>query len=425
MSQTWTDRVLTGLSQLEAGQLEAASLVPVVNTTAQGVRQQLEHFRQSAADDPEISQTEASQAEKSLLALAQSLESLSQCLGQGGREDWSGWRRRIQSSLDIIRRLRDKGRQGPTSQPLVNRLLLHLEAWLRGDPVPEATYQILEWIPALEEHWNCVISQMEEPARSALNQCLEPARRTLNRWRSVVEESPPEGSGQWPEILKQSVAEFDSLLSHQVEADWSAGPSAFPILNVLLTALEQGLPQAPALARQSALLLKLQLSPEVLEQVQLLEVLDRLAEGHQEADQLMQQAEQTALLLRVYATDDSLVDVTSLDGDSPSSLKAGKLPPMLASVYQLAGEFVERRRSASDLISTRENLQGLVARFEARPGMGGESGLALALEDLTAVVEVLQEMEVSPSRDLLNELEEVLEDCAESLGQLKNRTATS
>jgi len=425
VSQTWTDRVLDGLSQLEAGQLQPASLLPVVNTTAQGVRQQLEHFRQYAADDPEISQIEASQAEKSLLALAQSLESLSQSLQRGAAEDWAGWRLRIQSSLGLIRSLREKGRQGPTSQPMVNRLLLHLEAWLRGFPVPDATYQILEWIPALEEHWHSVIGQMEEATRTGLNQCLEPARQVLNTWRAEIEEPPPEGSSQWPEILKHSVAEFDSLLSAQVQADWSAGPSAFPILNVLLSAMEQSLPQAPALARQSALLLKLQLSPEVLDQVQLIQVLDRIAQGHQESEQLLQQAEQAALLLRVYATEDSLVDVTSLDADSPPSLRSSKLPPMLASVHQLAAEIVERRRPAADLVPARENLQHLVARFEARPGMGFESGLALALEDLSALVEVLQELEVSPSRDLLIELEELLEDCGESLGQLKNRTATS
>jgi len=63
-------------------------------------------------------------------------------------------------------------------------------------------------------------------------------------------------------------------------------------------------------------------------------------------------------------------------------------------------------------------LQAVVNRFSVRPA--GQAEVALALGDLTETVAILQDLEASPSRSLLVELEEVLQDCAESLASLQS-----
>ena len=447
MSQTWTDRVLAGLAELYAGQGDRHSLRTAVTTTAQGVREQLEHFRTSWAEDPEITEQEASQVERSLVDLAATLDSLALALGDPSPQvhDWKLWSSRIRSALFTVRQIRDKAKSGPTSQPLVNRLLLHLKSWQQGEPTPPATLLLLEQLPELEQQWDRVLGQLDEESQAELADALLPALQVFDGWREHLHDSPPPESADWHGQVVEALERFDQILGLKVQADLSAGPTPFPVLNLLVTAVEQclqgstDLSQVQALAGHAAQLLSLQINAESLKQSRLLETLAEVeaqaGAGHSAAlsdslETMLDRAEQLGVLVSMFATPDNLVDLTSLDGlGKGPERQTLALPPMLSSLHRLAADYLENPLGVANLRAGIKQLEEIVQRFSSRLALRSESGMQLALEDLSTVVELLQEFEGAPTSDLLDELEEVLEDCAESLaavqGQGRNRASTS
>ena len=436
MSQTWTDRVVAGLDQLQAGQGQPADMRSMVETTAQGVRQQLDHFRLHWPEDPEITEQEASFAERSLVDLSQSLEALGRVLQEAGPQDWAAWGLRIRASLEAVRSVRDKAQRGPTSHPLVNRLLMHLQPWQQGQPTPAATQLLLELLPDLEEQWDRVIGQLDESSQGQLAEALLPALQVFDAWRDHLHGPPPPESAAWQGQVVEALDRFDQILGLKVQADLSAGPTPFPVLNLLVTAAQDDPSDSArvrALAQHSATLLRLQTNAEILKQSKLLETLAQLEaqpDNQEWLEVMVDQAEQLGALVSVYATPDSLVDLTNRDGLGQGR-QAMSLPPMLSSLHRLAADCVEGRAPAASLKPGIVHLERILERFAARVGQRPEAGMELALEDLGTAVELLRDLESTPSLTLLEEFEEVLADCAESLAQLepqrqrRNRTSTS
>lgn len=420
---TWTDKVLAGLAELQAGRGDPKALLTTVRTTAAGVARQLESFRANWSDDPEISEAEAGTAEAALQALVKTLEELASDLASGQSAEWTGWTLRIERPLAALRAIRDKSQKGPTSHPLVNRLLLHLAPWQAGRGAGEATRILLDLLPELEEQWDRVISQIDEAGQGELARSLVPALEVFDAWRAHLEGPPPAAAAGWHEQVVQALECFDDLLGQQVQADLAAGPTAFPLINLLVTAMEKGADQVRGLAGHAITLLRGQQNPEVLKQSRLLEVLAQIQAGQTGLrDGLVERAEQLAMLASMYSGPETLIDLTSQEESRAGS---PSLPPMLASLHQLAADRLAGKEVA--LQTATDQLEQIVARFRSRPGAKPEEGMQLALEDLATAAELLRELAAAPTRELFEEFEEVLEDCAESLGaiQTRNRASTS
>jgi len=429
MRKTWIDRVLSHLSRLQAGSTNLQGLVESVATTRDGFRQQLETFRASWPDNPEVSQSEASHIERSLVDLGDILSALDQALRESSRPlNWSAWIERIRPPLESLRQQRLKMQSWPTSNEIVNRLLRHLDYWRAGHPAGAMTRQLLDQTPLLEDHWDALIARFDIAQQEELWSSLDPVLRIFEQWRINLDVSLPAESARWSEEIVDSLKQFDQLLVRLVEPELASGPTAFPVINLLLSASDQvlegsaGWPQLHALAQSAAQLFQLQVDAPTLAQSKMVECLQEV-ENLSAQDQVERFREVMAALIRSSQElarlngAEELVNLKTSDAYQPEQNQLN-LPPMLSSLYELAADYVDGRTSAEALRPGILQLQAVVNRFSVRPA--GQAEVALALGDLTETVAILQDLEASPSRSLLVELEEVLQDCAESLASLQS-----
>ncbi|MBS2040185.1 hypothetical protein JST97_34680 [bacterium] len=423
MRKTWIDRVLSQLAKLQSGSGDRQALRDAVRTTRDGFEQQLAAFRVQWPQNPEITQPEASAIEGPLVVLLERLTALEEVLGSGSPQDWSAWIGRIRPPLVSLRSARQRLSAGPTSNQLVNRLLRHLTSWRAGRPADGQTGELLEAARGLENEWDAIIAQLPADQQELLWIRLDPVLSILEEWRAGWQGLAPSESVGWEAEIVASLRAFDQKLAELMEADLAGGPTSFPVVNLLLGALEQGLwPQAQELARSAGQLFSLQVAPDTLaisELPEWLQKVESLGEETQPEElsrvqsQLIACSQELARLHQAEHRPEGLIDVRSRD-QGPGL----ELPPMLASIFQLAEDCVAGRRAGESLRPGITQLEQVVQRFSSSRGPAA-ADVALAIEDLTDTLEVLRDLEVSPSQALLSELEEILHNCAQSLGALQ------
>lgn len=378
-----------GLEEAQAGESDLNGLLEAVVANRLGFQQEIESFRIHWLDLPEAVEPEASPLERSLFDLHQLLAELQTSVNQNNRREWA----------ERLRPLRKQLETTPTANMTVNR-------WLEGAPVAPSTRRLLEQLPALEDHWDAVIAQVEPDQQEELWAHLDPALHCLRAWRDRLDLGPDEQSSQWPHQIETGVRAFETALAAQVQREVAAGPTPFAIINLLVRTLdEQGpSPELSELARAAHQLLAMQVAADTLALSQLEETLKQL-DSVNLRDELIERSLQLARLHKAEAGDHNLVDVHS---------GASGLPPMLEGLHQLALEVVHGRLERQALQPGVTQLEGLIARFRS----ARQPNLHSALQDLQEVAAVLRDLQISPGRGLLIELRETLENCAQSLASL-------
>jgi len=437
MSQTWSERVLEGLLDLQEGEGNAQELLTVVETTQAGVQQQLQQLQQSWSQDPEMTEASAQRFQAAVESLFQALTLLRQGLAQGQELVWGDHHQRVLQALQTIQNLRQQqlqwSQRGPTSQPTVNRLLRHLDAWLRGVRSP-ATRTLLTVLPELDEHWGRIIEHIADPAlQEQLEASLGSTMDLLETWSQCFDAPTPPEAHQWKASIVEALQVFDQVVSRKVESDFTAGPTPFPIVNLLAESLRKGSPNEwRSLAKHTEDLLRLQLSPETNTQIaaqQLYELLGEIRQTSQPeiwVDPLIDAADQLGVVAAIYSAPEEVLDYVNREGLSPSQQprESLDLPPLLASLHQLAAGVIDGPVEPAQLESGLRHVEMIVERISSKVGRHPESpemmeATDLALSDLRAAAQAGWELLDQPDEDALQALEEALLQCKESVELLK------
>lgn len=423
MSKTWSENVEDGLRQIEEGRAHPSHLVAILQGALEAGAAQQSQFEQASRLDPELSPAHieaARQAMATLLGVFQNLlASLNEPL------DCQQHLERLQKASQNVRNVRQASEQfaqrGPTSNGLVNRILRHLDWCTQGKPVGAPTRQLLEALPDLEDQYAGIIEQIRDPqAQEQLSQCIAPVLDSLQAWSDNLA-SPPQNLR---ETLSEACGQFDRLLAEIMQAELSMGPTGLPIVNLVLMALEQGRPEPVAsAARHCQDLLRFQLPDQPPVQAAAQELFGHLqdlrqacAEGHIDRvearrDALIDVAEQVAAVAAIYSSQNEVLDYVSREGLAQQD--APDLPPLLASLYRLAADFLEQRIPASSLELGVGRLEQLVARIDgnldrARNQPDEIEATQAVLERLDEAGQLLRTFVKTPGLGLLEELEQIL-----------------
>ncbi len=438
MSQTWSEKVLEGLLDLQEGEGDPRQLLAVVDTTLAGVQQQIQQVRQSWRQDPEMTEISARQFLAAVEALEQALKQLRTALGQGQEQSWGDHHQLIQQALQSIKSLRQQqlqwAQRGPTSQPYVNRLLRHLEAWIGGLRSP-ATRALLDLLPELDQQWGRILEHMEPPQlQEQLEEELAATLDLLDHWSQHFDQPAPAEASEWPDRIVEALGVFDQLVSHKVQSDFTAGPTPFPIVNLLVESLRRsGQDEWRVLAGHCEDLLRLQLSPETNTQTaadhlyQLLGEIRNTSQPELWIDPLIDAADQLGVVAAIYSAPEEVLDYVDREGLSqPEQPQRPSLdlPPLLASLHQLAAGVLDAVVEPAQFESGLRHVEMIVERISSKVGRHPESpevmeATDLALSDLRAAAQAGWELLDQPDEDALEALEEALLQCKESVELLK------
>lgn len=420
MSKTWSEQILDMTLAVEQGEATVESLSSLLVQALLAGNSQLS----SLQSDPELTPQQLS----SLQGLLASFQQLQSQLNTAPL-DWPAHRRAIQEASEQVRQVRLQAEEGPTSIPFLNRALRHLQAGGQGKPLGQPTRELLEGLPDLEDHLAGLVEQVRDPATAdRLGETIAPVLEMLSAWS---EQATPEQMVTWQQEILERTREFDRLFSEAMQSELSRGPSGLPIVNLVLMALEQGQPgHVQKAARQCQSLLRLQLPQEAPVQAaaeQLFALLSPLEQGQIQPspalrEALIDQADQLASVCAIYSAQNEILDYLSQEGLAQQASQA--LPPLLASLLQLAEDYVERRISASALEVGISRLQQLVERIDhnlerARNSPSEIENTRAVLECLDEAGEVLQRLRARPQHASLQELEQLLLEANQYLPELQ------
>ena len=448
---TLTDQILQSIRSLADGEGSPANLEPLVGPALQGAEAHLEQFRHLAENNPEIPDEMRHATEAALLRLKDGFETLHARLQGKNELTWEDIAKRIEEAVRAVREQQkihaDWVDEGPTSNHFVNRLLIHMEAWLAGKPPGPATLAVVDSLGELEKEFASVAEGIEdEQVREDLKLAQEELIGVCRTFAAAAQKggSPPKLLNKWRDRIVELSDRFDQLLADRFDQELSEGPTSLPVVNLVFTAIDRYLagdaPQqlVAEAAVQSAEVLRLQMpdtpDPALQEAADLVfEVLERirdqaLAEDRaaltDEREALASAAENLAMFAAVLAADEEVIDVVQLDGLSGNEPYASEeMPRFLGELLSMAQTYVSTGAERENLEEAAENLGKLISRTEGQLGRSRDnprtqSATKQVLETLKEIERSLPPLLEEPSDEQLIVLEELLLDASVQLHEL-------
>lgn len=448
---TLTDQILQTIRTLADGEGSPANLEPLVGPALQGAEAHLEQFRHLAQHNPEIPEEMRQTTEAALLRLKDGFEILQARLAGQNELTWEDIAKRIEEAVRAVREQQkihaDWVDEGPTSNHFVNRLLIHMEAWLAGKPPGPATLALVDSLGELEKEFASVAEGIEdEQVREDLKLAQEELVGVCRTFASAAQKGgqPPKLLSRWRDRIIELSDKFDQLLADRFDQELSEGPTSLPVVNLVFTAIDRYLAGeahsqlVAEAAEQSREVLRLQMpdtpDPALQEAADLVfEVLDRirdqaLAEDRaaltDEREALANAAENLAMFAAVLAADEEVIDVVQLDGLSgDESYASDEMPRFLSELLSIAQTYVSTGAEREDLEEAAENLGKLISRTEgqlnrSRDNARTQSATKQVLETLKEIERSLPPLLEEPSDEQLIVLEELLLDASVQLKEL-------
>jgi len=420
MSKTWSEKVEEALRQIDDGRAQPGHLIAILEQALEAGAAHQAQFEEASRLDPELDQVHIAAAHKAMTALLGVFQDM-----LSSPLDSQQHIQRLQSASQNLRNVRQASEQfaqrGPTSNGLVNRILRHLDWANQGKPVGAPTREILAALPDLEDQYAAIIEQIRDPqAQDQLSQCIAPVLDALQTWSDNLT-APPKNLQK---TITEACGQFDRILSEVMQAELSMGPTGLPIVNLVLMAMEQGRPEPVAsAARHCQDLLRFQLPDQPPVQAAAKELFGHLQDLRQACaqgqidrmearrDALIDVAEQVAAVAAIYTSQNEVLDYVSREGLSQQDTP--DLPPLLASLYRLAVDYLEQRIPASSLELGVGRLEQLVARIDgnldrARNQPQEIEATQAVLERLDEAGQLLRGFVKTPGIQLLDELEQIL-----------------
>lgn len=376
---TLTDQILEATLDLSEGKPVPPSLLPLVQSAVQGAQAHVQHFARYS-DNPEMTPELARATEQALNYLLESLETLQSRLVNATGPDWKTCAFHLQAAMLEVRDQQQRHARriddGPTSNPFINRLILHIDSWLAGKMPGPSTVDLLQSKDSLDDLLNSyiesaqsdeTIEKLEDIADGLLEICEDLSEAVARA--NPLHDIRPAGLVHWRYRLIDLSSRFDTILIDKLESELAEGPTPNPIINLLDKAIDQYIrTQLADAALQETLSksfnalqmqLPLQLDTEQEEAAQaLFAVLENLHRAAMERDRFSLREQRSALHQTAIALHRKILPPAPKD-KQPSS---GRMLFVLARLLWLIQDFRRGDCSRAKLRKAIINLGDLIAQ---------------------------------------------------------------
>lgn len=422
---TIADQTFAKAESVAAGEGSPGDLIPLLDQLIPAARKAREEFLDNSRDNPEIHEDMANN-------LAQAMEDYTQALEAMRGQAEGGDLEALQASLAVADEKRWLVRaaqasfqqfleQGVTIHPQLNRILLHIEYFVREGQERRHTLALLSNLPNVFAEIKGNMSVLEDPAvlaeaESALDdlesRCEEFSEAVKSDWAGL-DDRPAFLQNLHEEIIAAS-DRLANVLAAQLQQDLAVDRTPLAPVNLVL-ALADRLIEKTATPEQfveglvmADRLLVMQVpegADEVLvEQVnQVRELFERMAnlandpnpdQLRAEKEVLTSAAQNLAMFAAVLAADDeNLLDFTHGEGVPAGGGGGGHrgLPTLLSSLLNTGESFIEGGATREALEEGIQGLDQLITRTKAQAAGARDVGQGKQLQETLAHLQTASE----------------------------------
>jgi hypothetical protein len=451
MPKTISDAILELARGCGDGEDHRQALGDLLGQAIPATTEQLTSFRQHAPANPEFTPEMIAEFQDGLGEMQSAFQEMQSLLAGAPGTAWMDVAERLEEAMQMVRRTQaahqERIEDGDTSHLFLNRLLLHLQAWQKGQRPGPMTVALVQAIPNFENDLRSFIEEFDEvEVQAKLGVHLDKLMTTCNEVVAAVStgKASQDDLATWCSQISQFSQDLDQTLAETVESHLAGGPTPFPIINLVNAAIERYLNHtvSPADLADTMLQceewLRTQLPPdsdqallEAAEEVfRVLQLMRPLA-IEEDVDQLLSQrealfaaSENLAMFAAVLSTEDGVVNLVSTEGlgGAAASAEQRAMPVLLAQILQqaegiLAGQGTD---SLEESVQALERLvtstQGQMARSRDSKEMRERTQQALSL--LQEASGHLWDFVENATDERLDTIEELLVEASEVVNSL-------
>jgi len=421
---TIADQTFAKAESVAAGEGAPADLLPLLEQLIPAARKAREEFLSNSQDNPEI-------AEEMVANLAQAMEEYTEALeamkSQAEGDDLEALKGSLATADEkrwIVRAAQMSFNQyieqGITIHPQLNRVLLHIEYFIRDGQEKRHTHALLAHLPQVFAEIKGNLTCLEDPAvlseaESALDdlesRCEEFAEGLKNDWAGIEDKA-----AFLQNLHEEIVAASDRLaaiLAAQLQQDLAVDRTPLAPVNLVL-ALADRLIEKTATPEQfveglimADRLLVMQV-PEGADEVlvdqvnQVREIFERMAgmandpqpdEIRAEKEVLTSAAQNLAMFAAVLSADDeNLLDFTHGEGVPAGGGGSHRgLPNLLSSLLNTGESFIEGSATCEALDEAIQSFDQLITRTKAQAAGARDVGQGKQLQETLKHLEAASE----------------------------------